>query len=124
MIDLIRQLIEWVGNHPHWAGVIIALVAFCESLAFVGLVVPGALIMFAAGALITGGALGFWSTFLWAVAGAILGDGLSYWLGHHYRSRIGTFWPFNHHPELLDRGAAFFHRHGGKSILLGRTAPG
>ena len=57
MIDLIRQLIDWIGNHPHWAGTIIALVAFSESLALVGLVVPGALMMFAAGALIAGGAL-------------------------------------------------------------------
>lgn len=120
MIDLIRQLIDWVGNHPHWAGAVIALVAFSESLALVGLIVPGALLMFAAGALIVTGALGFWSTFLWAVAGAVLGDGLSYWLGHHYRNRIGTFWPFRRHPELLARGEAFFHRHGGKSILLGR----
>jgi len=120
VIDLIRQLIEWIGNHPHWAGIIIALVAFSESLAFVGLVVPGALIMFAAGALIASGALGFWSTFLWAVAGAILGDGLSYWLGRRYRGQIATFWSFNRHPELLARGEAFFHRHGGKSILLGR----
>lgn len=120
MIDLVRHLIEWVGNHPHWAGAVIALVAFAESLAFVGLVVPGALMMFAAGALIVGGALDFWSTFFWAVAGAILGDGLSYWLGHHYRGRIARFWPFRHHPELLARGEAFFHRHGGKSILLGR----
>jgi membrane protein DedA with SNARE-associated domain/membrane-associated phospholipid phosphatase len=120
VIDFIRQLIEWIGNHPHWAGVIIAMVAFAESLAFVGLVVPGALMMFAAGALIAGGTLGFWSTFLWAVAGAILGDGLSYWLGHRYRGQIAMFWPFNRHPELLTRGEAFFHRHGGKSILLGR----
>jgi len=120
VIDFIRQLIDWIGSHPHWAGAIIALVAFSESLALVGLVVPGALMMFAAGALIAGGALDFWSIFLWAVAGAILGDGLSYWLGHHYRNRIAEFWPFRRHPELLGRGEAFFHRHGGKSILLGR----
>jgi len=109
-----------VARHPHWAGAVIALVAFSESLALVGLLVPGAAILFAAGALIASGALAFWPMCLWAIAGAILGDGVSYWLGRHYRSHVRDLWPFRKHPGLLDRGEAFLHRHGGKSIILGR----
>jgi membrane protein DedA with SNARE-associated domain len=120
MTELIHALIAWVAAHPEAAGATIALAAFSESLAFIGLLVPGALIMFAAGALIAGGGLEFWSTVLWAASGAALGDGLSYWLGRRYRGRIRSLWPFRRHPALLERGEAFFHRHGGKGVFLGR----
>ncbi|MEW6025314.1 MAG: phosphatase PAP2 family protein [Pseudomonadota bacterium] len=86
----------------------------------VGLVVPGAAVMVAAGALVALGALEFWPTLLAAVTGAIAGDGISYWLGHHYRDRLRSVWPFRRHPEWLSRGENFFHRHGAMSVLFGR----
>jgi len=99
---------------------VILLVALSESLALVGLLVPGAAILFAAGALIASGALQFWPMCLWAMAGAIIGDSVSYWLGRHYRDHVRDLWPFYKHPGLLRRGEVFLERHGGKSILLGR----
>jgi len=48
MIDHIYQLITWVIANPHWAGFAVFVVACAESLAVVGLVVPGATVMFAA----------------------------------------------------------------------------
>jgi undecaprenyl-diphosphatase len=120
MSGAIQQGISWVGAHPHLAGVIVALIAFSESLAFVGLLVPGAALMLGAGALIANGVMGFWPTLAWAVLGALAGDGLSYALGHHYRGRIRALWPFRTHPDLLRRGEAFFRRHGAKSVFLGR----
>lgn len=96
------------------------IVALTESLAVVGLIVPGALLMLGAGALIGVGAAGFWPTMIAAVAGAVVGDGLSFWLGHHYRERLPGLWPFRNHPRWLQIGERYFHRHGGKSVLLGR----
>ncbi len=120
MTDLIQQLLSWVNANPHWAGLAVLLVACAESLAVVGLVVPGAAMMFGAGALIAAGAMGFWTTLLLAVAGAVLGDGLSYWLGYRYNDKICQWWPFSRHPGLLRRGEAFFHHHGGKSVFVAR----
>jgi membrane protein DedA with SNARE-associated domain/membrane-associated phospholipid phosphatase len=120
MTELVAQLSGWLLAHPHLAGLVVGAIACAESLAFVGLVVPGAALMFAAGALIAGGALEFWPTFAWAYAGAVVGDGTSFWVGYRYRGRIRGLWPFRSHPELLARGEDFFRRHGGKSILLGR----
>ena len=116
----VQSFLSWITQHPHWALAVVFLVASTESLAVVGLVVPGAAIMVAAGALIALGALDFWSTLFAAVAGAIAGDGISYWLGHHYRDQLRTVWPFRRHPEWLLRGESFFRRHGGKSVLFGR----
>ena len=111
---------QWVSTHPHLTGLIVGLIACAESLAFVGLVVPGAALMLAAGALVGAGLMGFWSTFAWAVGGAVLGDGVSYWLGHRYRERLRGLGPLRRHPQWLARGEAFFQRHGGQSILLAR----
>jgi len=96
------------------------LIALTESLAAVGLFVPGAVLMISAGALIGMGIVEFWPILLAAITGAIVGDGLSFWLGHRYRDRLRTFWPFRNHPQWLTLGEKYFDRHGGKSILFGR----
>ena len=55
MAGLIGGLMHWVSEHPDLAGLIVSVVACAESLAVVGLVVPGAAVMLAAGALIGAG---------------------------------------------------------------------
>ena len=120
MAESFQQLLHWVQANPGWAGAVVFLMAFAESMAIVGMVVPGVAILFAVGALIGAGALDFWQMVAWAVAGAILGDGLSFWLGRHYRQQLTRLWPFNRHPEMLQRGIAFFQKYGGKSVALGR----
>jgi undecaprenyl-diphosphatase len=116
----IQAALGWIAQHNSWTLAVVFLVALAESLAVVGLAVPGAAAMVAAGAFIALGALEFWPTLLVATAGAITGDGISFWLGHRYRDRIRSVWPFRRHPDWLTRGEQFFHRHGGKSVLLGR----
>ncbi|MEQ1652343.1 MAG: VTT domain-containing protein [Hyphomicrobium sp.] len=113
-------LIAWIARHPEWAYATVFLAALTESLAFVGLFVPGALIMFGAGAVVAAGSLDLWSTLAWAAAGAIAGDTGSYWLGRRYRAELPNRWPFRRYPALLEKGTAFFHRHGGMSIFMGR----
>ena len=76
--------------------------------------------MFAGGVLVGLKALDPWLAVAAAVIGATLGDGASYWLGHHYRERIRAMWPLRRYPGLLARGQAYFERNGGKSVFLGR----
>jgi undecaprenyl-diphosphatase len=120
MMELLDSLITWVNAHPHWAGIVVFLVAFSESLAVIGMIVPGVVMMFAAGALVGAGAVEFREIYWWAVAGAVLGDGLSFWVGHHYKEHLCSMWPFSKHPQMLDKGTLFFQRWGGKSVALGR----
>jgi len=70
--------------------------------------------------LIATGALSFWPTMAWAVCGAVLADGISFWLGHRFKERIRSFGLFARYPDMLVQGEKFFHRHGGKSVFLGR----
>ena len=116
----IDSIIGWVAQHPDWITLAVFVVAMTESLAVVGILVPGAVLMLGAGALVGVGAVGFWPLLFAAVAGAIAGDGLSYWLGRRYRDRLRGGWPFRNHPQWLERGEKFFRRHGAKSVLLGR----
>ena len=115
-----NALIAWIARHPEWAYATVFLAAFTKSLAVVGLFVPGAIIMFGAGAVVAVGSLDLWATLAWAAAGAIAGDAGSYGLGRHYRAELPHRWPFSRYPKLLEKGTAFFHRHGGMSIFLGR----
>ncbi|MES9992077.1 MAG: VTT domain-containing protein [Candidatus Thiodiazotropha sp.] len=120
MSEYFTPLLTWIGENPFWAGLAVFVVAFSESVAIVGLLIPGVVMMFGFGALIATGVLDFWPVFWWAVAGAVVGDGISFWLGHHFQDRLQGFWPFNHHPATLERGIDFFQRFGGKSVALGR----
>ena len=120
MSDLFQQIVAWVTLHPHWSGLIIFAVAMAESLAIVGLIVPGVVIMFGIGALIGSGSVAFWPAMSWAVAGAVAGDGLSFWLGYHYRQRLTAIWPFTRYPKSLSQGIEFFDKYGGKSVAFGR----
>jgi undecaprenyl-diphosphatase len=120
MTELLQELLAWVSAHPHWAHLLVFLVALSESLAVVGIIVPGVVMMLGAGALIAAGALDFWSVCLWAVAGAVAGDGISYWIGWRFKDRLRDLWPFTRYPESLASGERFFARYGGKSVALGR----
>jgi undecaprenyl-diphosphatase len=120
MTTILNAALAFITHHPGLAYGAVFLVAFSESLALVGLLVPGTVIMFGVGAVVATGSLGLAPVILLAIAGAIAGDGVSYWLGHHYKERLADIWPFSRYTEMLKRGSAFFHRHGGKSILFGR----
>lgn len=118
--ESVQPVLDWIRENPNWSGFIVFLISLSESLAIVGLVVPGVVLMTAIGAMMGSGILPFWSTLLWAILGAIAGDGISYWLGYHYHEKLREFWPFKQFPKLLARGEAFFKNHGGKSIIFGR----
>ncbi|HEB55702.1 MAG TPA: hypothetical protein ENI98_05240 [Gammaproteobacteria bacterium] len=116
----LNELLMWLQQHPLLALLFVFLVAFSESLIIVGLILPGAAFMVGFGALIALGALPAGPAVVAAILGAIAGDSLSYWLGGHYKQTLKTRWPFSAYPGLMNRGECFFHRHGGKSVMLGR----
>lgn len=116
----LQGLLSLITAHTCAAYTIIFLISLSESLALVGLLVPGTVLMFGVGAVIGTGVLSLRPALVLAMAGAILGDGISYWLGRYHHGSIRTIGPFRRHPDILSRGIAFFQRHGGKSVLLGR----
>ena len=110
----------WLQLNNEWLGPTIAFMALIESLVVVGLLVPGVPIMFALGAMAGAGAMDPVTMLVWGIAGAAIGDGISFQLGYHYHQKVRHWWPFNKHPEWLKKGEDFFHNHGDLSIALGR----
>ncbi|MTI14693.1 bifunctional DedA family/phosphatase PAP2 family protein [Sansalvadorimonas verongulae] len=119
MIEL-SSMAQWVQQQQDWIAFIIMAVAFMESLAVVGLILPGVVMLFTAASLVGGGALDVWTMLLAGFAGAVLGDGVSFIAGQIFHKRIRGWWPFHNHPQWLEQGERFFKRHGGISIALGR----
>lgn len=120
--EYIRPLLVWLNANPHWAGIITFTISFAESLAIVGSIIPGSVTMAAIGVLIGTGTIPGTSTFIWAILGAIAGDGASYWLGFYFKDRLTSMWPFSRYPKILSSGETFFLKHGGKSVFVGRFA--
>ena len=110
----------WLEQHQVWLGPVIAIVACVESLVAVGIVVPGVAMLFALGAIAGTGVISVWSVLVWAFIGAVIGDGVSYWLGYRYHAGLKKIWPFNRHPEWLRHGETFFYKYGAFSVVIGR----
>jgi membrane protein DedA with SNARE-associated domain/membrane-associated phospholipid phosphatase len=122
MMQYIHPIIQYLHLHPHWGGIITFFIALIESLAIIGTVIPGSVTMTAIGVLIGTNVLPAGPTILWAIFGAYCGDCISYWFGAHYKNKIRSMWPFKKYGHWLDKGEAFFKRHGGKSVVIGRFA--
>jgi undecaprenyl-diphosphatase len=83
-----QDLLNWLTDNPGWAGFWVFVMSFIESLAFVGILVPGIIILFGLGALISLGAMELLPIWLWGTLGAVTGDIVSYALGRRYRSHL------------------------------------
>ena len=117
---LIADILAWVAAHPVAAISVVFAVALAESLFLLGLLVPGAVFMFAFGALAGSHVLSSVAVFAAGIVGTLLGDGLSYALGRRYQGRLAQLPGLSRLPGGIARGEAFFSRHGGKGIILGR----
>lgn len=120
MHDLINDLGGFIARNAVWAGPILGLVTFGESMVVIGAFFPATALMVIAGGLAAAGVLHPAEVLLWCLAGAIIGDAVSYWLG----LRTGPVaW---RHPllkprrRLVARARLFFKRYGVLSIILCR----
>jgi membrane protein DedA with SNARE-associated domain/membrane-associated phospholipid phosphatase len=114
------HIVAWISANPVAAGGVIFLIAFCDAVIVLGIAVPALPLLFAVGTLIGLGHLDGPYALLCAAAGAFVGDGLSYWIGHRWGPALRQRWPFSRYPQLIDRGERLFRRHGTKGILIAR----
>lgn len=118
--NFVTSLLQWLNANPELAGLVTFTISAAESVAIIGTIIPGTITMTAIGALAGAGIIPLWQTIIWAILGAIVGDGISYWIGHYFKDRLPKVWPFRNHPSLLRSGEIFFHKYGGMSVFIGR----
>lgn len=117
---MLSSLTDWLASHQQWLGIAIFLVSLTESLAVAGLVVPGVFLLFAISALAASAGVSLTEAVIWAFAGAVLGDLLSFALGRWFHQDIRRLPLFRRNPQWIDQGERFFRRYGWLSVVLGR----
>jgi len=87
-----------------------------------GIPSPGETALVLGGVLASQGRLNIWLVITIGIASAIAGDNVGYWLGRRLgRSAIVAPGPFRRRrSHLLAHGDAYFARHGGKTVFIGR----
>jgi len=121
--SFIDPLIAFVSTHAGLAYLTLFLAALLEAVPVVGSVIPGSTIILALSALIPGGELKLEWVLTAAVAGALLGDGSAFWIGHKAQREILNSWPLNKYPRLTARSEAFFRRWGALAVFFARFVP-
>lgn len=131
MIEFLHSTSVWLEtllnsvSDNFWLSIgFIFLIAIGEAVFILGLFVPSTPVLLLVGGIIATGKLPFWEIYFAAVLGAVIGDAISYTVGFALKDRIKTIWPFRNYLDLLERGEAFFAKHGGKSVFIGRFIPG
>ena len=120
---ILHSIIDAIGANRHLAYTLVLLLAFSESLPVLGSIIPGTTIIIAIAALVPSGAVDLDWLLGSAIAGAILGDGFSYWLGYSFHHEIASRWPLSRYPQLLSVGQEAIQKHGGKSVFIARFVP-
>ncbi len=120
MESLAENMLYQLSIHSTYVYIMISLISFLESLAFLGLAVPGAVFVVTAGILSSKGYFNLYLLILFAVIGAIAGDIVSYYLGIYSFDRIKKSNLFKKNQDIYIKGEEFFIKYGFLSILIGR----
>ena len=130
-LHLDKHLEAFVVQFGPWVYGLLFLIVFAETGLVVTPFLPGDSLLFAAGAIAatSGGELNVWLVFALLAVAAILGDAVNYAVGHYIgprifraEDRVGLWHRLLNRNHLME-AHAFFERHGGKAVVLGRFAP-
>jgi membrane protein DedA with SNARE-associated domain len=120
MESFVDQCVRLIEAHQAWAGVVVGLLAFGESLILIGILLPGTTVLVIVGGLVGAGLIQPLPVVLAAIIGATLGDIVSYYLGIWLGRGVVHKWPLNRHRREIARARLFFRRYGFAAIFVGR----
>ena len=123
MAAYIDPLIAFVSANAWLAYLTLFLAALLEAVPVVGSVIPGSTIILALSALVPGGELKLQWVLLAATAGALIGDGSAFWVGHRSQREILSTWPLSNYPRVIAQSETFFRRWGMWAVFFARFVP-
>lgn len=113
-----------VQTYGFWIYGILFGITFLETGAVIMPLLPGDSLLFAAGAIATGGRLNILVLFILLASAAILGNTVNYLIGRYFGQHIVRWsngrWIKQRH---LDRTHQYFERYGGLTVFLSRFLP-
>jgi membrane-associated protein len=123
---IVTEIVDWLRPAFTTAGyAIVPTAMFLESAAFLGVLVPGDVILAVAGVYAAAGEMSVPIVIVLGIAGALAGETAGYVVGRRYgRSAIGHL-PFaDRIGRKVDRASEAINTNAGKTIVVGRFATG
>jgi membrane protein DedA with SNARE-associated domain len=115
-----QWLQQLLTEYQAYALLILFLLTFAESVAVLGLLIPGTALMFSFGILIGAGQLGFWNACLVATVAGLTGDSLSYLAGRQFRPQLESWTWLSSRQQSLDKISKALENNVWLAIVAGR----
>jgi membrane-associated protein len=121
---LVEKIVDWVEPVFVSAGyLIIAGAVLMERSIFIGLIVPGDLILALGGVYASKDKMSLAAVIVIGIVAAIIGESIGYALGRRYGIRLIKRIPLVRRlGNQLELSQDYFKRHGGKTVAIGRYA--
>jgi membrane-associated protein len=124
-LSLVERLVHWIEPAFLAAGYfIIAGGVLMERSIFIGLIIPGDIILALGGVYSAQHKMSLTAVIVIGTVAAISGESIGFWLGRRFGIRLLRRLPF-FGPRLsrvVEESRDYFRRHGGKTVAIGRYA--
>ena len=117
---MIENILLFIEDNGQWAALIVFIVAFLESVAILGLFIPGWVLLVGIGTLIGADILPLYPVLISAYLGAVIGEYMSFLLGYHYHEKILSWRFVAKHHKMIQTCRQFFDKHGVSGVFVGR----
>lgn len=123
-VSLIQTIVEWIEPAFLAAGYLIIIAAvLLERSIFIGLIIPGDIILALGGVYSSQQKLSLTAVIAIGTVSAIAGESIGYWLGRRYGMQLVRRLPLVRRLErVLQLSREYFKKHGGKTVAIGRYA--
>ena len=116
------DFLQLLSDHRQVAAPLLILLMAAESAPVVGFFIPGVLILPALGAMTGTEVWPFWITYFCAVAGAVLGDAVGYWLGRNGRTEERHWLRNRRYQSAFNVAEKLVNQRGVLALFFGRFA--
>jgi membrane protein DedA with SNARE-associated domain len=117
---LVQTAQSWLQAGAGWAPAIVFVITFLESLPGISLLVPATALLLATGALLGTGTLEPGPIVIAAIAGAIVGDAVGFWLSRAYGPNLVRRMLPRSQRRHYARALLLFRRFGWAAVFFGR----
>lgn len=120
MDTLTATLDGWIRAGAGWAPAAVFIITFLESLPGISLLVPATALLVAVGAVLGTGTLEPGPIVIAAIAGAIVGDAVGFWISRAVGPRVVRRWLPRSQRRAYARALLLFRRWGWAAVFFGR----
>lgn len=113
-------LTSFITHSLTYALFLVGIISFLESLALVGLLLPGIVFMTTLGTFIGNGKLLFYPACISGAIGCLIGDWISYYIGWYFKDWLYQLNWLKKNQKLLKKTQSLLHRHSMITIIIGR----